>query len=295
MPNCKKPDFTEMCQDIDPDKLFMTERPTYYNGKKKKKNWKEACKKNISGKDLGIFSKHERSWKIPKNYTSKQWYMMTKKQRGQIMKQKWVQLMDKYNICSADIEYKKSSKNLKKQLKEIEQKKNLPPLPPRLSNADLISAGIKLDDTPPIPPPLPSTSDLPPPPLPPPSFPTELLPPPPPPLRKTKSKKPKKPAKRKTKKLYLNKSAKFSPKTAETWGIPLPQTPNDSPDWSTSPSNIPLELPSGLIDALQRAVGKGTSKKRKHRRKNSTQKAKKKKTQKGKKKKNKKKSKKSKK
>lgn len=292
MPNCKKPDFTEMCQDIDPDKLFMTERPTYYNGKKKKKNWKEACKKNISGKDLGIFSKHERSWKIPKNYTSKQWYMLTKKQRGQIMKQKWVQLMDKYNICSADIEYKKSSKNLKKQLKEIEQKKNLPPLPPSLSLAEILD-GRKLDDS--HPPPFPTKLLPPPPPFPP----TKLLPPPPFPteLRKTKSKKPKKPAKRKTEELYLNKPAKFSQKTAETWGVPLPQTPNDSPDnWGEYAPNkpTPLNLPKGLSKALQRAVGKGSRKKRK-RRKNSTQKAKKKKTQKGKKKKNKKKSKKSKK
>ena len=57
MPNCKKPikkpDFKDFCIDIDADKLYMTEGPVMYSGK-----WKEACKKNVSGKDRGIFSKH---------------------------------------------------------------------------------------------------------------------------------------------------------------------------------------------------------------------------------------------
>tara|TARA_B100001142_G_C14321637_1_gene650706 strand:- start:502 stop:1368 length:867 start_codon:yes stop_codon:yes gene_type:complete len=288
MSNCKKPikkpDFKDFCIDIDADKLYMTEGPVMYSGK-----WKEACKKNISGKDRGIFSKHERSWKKPKNVTQKKWNSMSAKIKGKFMKKMWEEKIKEYQICAAQESYKKGRKSL---YQKLNKQPTPPPLPPSLSLADILD-GRKLDDS--HPPPFPTKLLPPPPPFPP----TKLLPPPPFPteLRKTKSKKPKKPAKRKTEELYLNVSAKFSPKTAETWGVPLPQTPNDSPDnWGEHAPNkrTPLNLPKGLSKALQRAVGKGSRKKRK-RRKNSTQKAKKKKTQKGKKKKNKKKSKKSKK
>tara|TARA_Y100000817_G_C16840598_1_gene537814 strand:- start:546 stop:1457 length:912 start_codon:yes stop_codon:yes gene_type:complete len=303
MPNCKKPikkpNFKDFCMDIDTDKLYMTEMPVKFSGK-----WKEACRKNISGKDRGIslLNKHERSWIKPKDISKKKWNAMSAKKKGKFMKQLWEKQIKEYQICAAQESYKKGRDSYYEDLNKLNKQPTPPPLPPSLSKKDLREIGINIDDTPPPPPP--STSDLPPPP---PPFPTELLPPPP--SRKTKSKKPKKPSPRKTKKLYLNKKPNLSPNSRKIWGnyvpsphtpkgIPPPRTPNDSPDnWDEygPDKHTPLKLPKGLGEALRRAVGKGSRKKRKRRRKNSTQKAKKKKTQKGKKKKNKKKSKKSKK
>ena len=171
MHNCKKPikkpDFKDFCIDIDAKKLYMTEGPVMYRGK-----WKEACKKNVSGKDRGIFSKHERSWKKPKNVTQKKWNSMSTKIKGKFMKKMWEEKIKEYQICAAQESYKKGRKSLHQALNK---QPTPPPLPPSLSKADLIAAGIKLDDSPQPPP-----------------FPTKLLPPPPPfptELLKTKSKK----------------------------------------------------------------------------------------------------------
>ena len=288
MPNCKnpikKPNFKDFCQDIDMDKLFMTDSPFAYSGK-----WKEACKKNISGKDRGIFSKHERAWIKPKNISKKKWFAMSAKQRGKMMKKLWETEINDYNICAAQESYKKGRKSLHDMLNK---KPTPPPLPPSLSKADLRAVGIEIDDTPPPPP-----------------FPTELLPPPPPPLsKKNKSRKPKKPSPRKTKKLYLNEKPNLSPNSTKIWGnvnvpsphtpkgippprtpkgIPPPRTPEGSPDdWDDYSGDkvTPLKLPKGMMEALQRAVGKG-SRRKKRKRKNKTKKLRKKKTQKKKKKK----------
>ncbi len=218
MPICKKPDFKKICTDIDMDKLFMTERPAIYPDK-----WKEACRKNLSGKDGGIFSKKERSWTRPDNYSVKQWYALTSKQRGKIIKQQWKKAIEEYKICSAQQSYKKGQTSLKQILNKP------PPLPASLSSNALKEIGIDISPSPPPPPPVP----------------THLLPPPPAsPKRKTL--KPKKPPKRKSRKLYTG-NKQISTKTAEIWGnfihsphttkrtkiIPPPRTPEGSPtdDW----------------------------------------------------------------
>tara|TARA_X000000950_G_scaffold42032_2_gene46388 strand:+ start:17998 stop:18852 length:855 start_codon:yes stop_codon:yes gene_type:complete len=265
MSNCKKPNFKDFCMDIDTDKLYMTEMPVKFRGK-----WKEACRKNISGKDRGIslLNKHERSWIKPKDISKKKWNAMSAKKKGKFMKQLWEKEIKNYQICAAQESYKKGRKTLQEVLNKQSTPPPLPPFPTELL---------------PTPPP----------------FPTELLPRSPP-SRKTKYKKPKKPAKRKTKKLFqnLNNPVKLSPKTASIWGvlpprtprsippprtprsIPPPRTPNDSPDnWDEygPDKRTPIKLPKGMREAMQRAVGKGSRKKRKRRPKNSTQKAKRKK------------------
>lgn len=289
MPNCKnpikKPNFKDFCQDIDMDKLFMTDSPFAYSGK-----WKEACKKNISGKDRGIslLNKHERAWIKPKNISKKKWFAMSAKKRGKMMKKLWETEINDYNICAAQESYKKGRKSLQDMLNK---KPTPPPLPPSLSKADLREVGIEIDDTPPPPP-----------------FPTELLPPPPSLPKKNKSRKPKKPSPRKTKKLYLNEKPNLSPNSTKIWGnvnipsphtpkgippprtpkgIPPPRTPEGSPDdWDDYSGDkvTPLKLPKGMMEALQRAVGKG-SRRKKRKRKNKTKKQRKKQTQKKKKKK----------
>lgn len=278
MPRCKKPEFTKICSDIDPDNLYMTENPTSFKGK-----WKEACKKN---KKTGMF-KRERAWYKPDDYTDAQWMMMEPKKRGKIIKQRWEDNMKKYDICKAQNSYQGKVKDYKRRkAASVIQKIFRGQLDKRKTRKKTEEArsrkNIKKQSrlpAPPLPPPLPASALIPSPNSG--AFPElphftddqiKKI------LRPSIKKPPKPPPRKESKKLYTNKKPQLSPKTAQTWGnlIPSPRTPEGSPnsdsddDWggNSTDYSLPKKYSPRLVSALRSAVGKKSRKKRNRRKTN---------------------------
>tara|TARA_B100001175_G_scaffold195923_2_gene166257 strand:- start:769 stop:1839 length:1071 start_codon:yes stop_codon:yes gene_type:complete len=104
---CKEPKFEEICdpKHINEKYREMTKYPTRFKGK-----WKEACRKKSHR-----FS--ERHWIKPDDYSIEQWNMVKTKKKGKIIKDRWVDSINKFRKCNASKNYDSNKKiNLKKNL-----------------------------------------------------------------------------------------------------------------------------------------------------------------------------------